>query len=79
MEPPGPVQIRVKLLVVDSAPLDEFPFRAFEPVQSPDAVQAVALVVLHLRLDIPPTVTLVVDAESETVGAGGGTVIVTVA
>ena len=49
-----------------------------EPVQPPDAVHAVALLVFQLRVDVEPLVTLVGDAVSEADGAGAA-VTVTVA
>ena len=43
---------------------------AFVPVQPPEAVQEVALVEDHVRVELPPLLTLVGLAEIVTVGAG---------
>jgi hypothetical protein len=58
--------------VEDSGPVLWLPDVAFVPLQLPDAEQLVALVEDHERVALPPLVTLVGDAESCTVGAGGG-------
>jgi hypothetical protein len=70
--PPGPVQERLKLLVLLNAPVDALPEVALAPDQPPEAVQDVALVEDHVRIDDPPLATDVGFAEIETVGTGGG-------
>ncbi len=55
------------------------PLVAFAPVQPPDAVQAVALVELHVRVDAAPLATEVGAAASVTVGAGVTVAMLTVA
>jgi hypothetical protein len=53
-----------------SAPVDAEPVTAFLPDHDPDAVQAVALVLLHVSVLAAPVVTEAGDADSDTVGAG---------
>ena len=48
------------------------PAAFFVPVQPPEAVHEVALLVTHVRVVLPPLVTLVGLAVSVKVGAGGG-------
>jgi hypothetical protein len=50
-------------------PVDQVPFNATVPLQPPEAVQAVALSEVQFRADMPPSVTVVGDAERVTVGA----------
>lgn len=52
------------------------PLVALLPVQPPLAVQLVALVLDQVRVEDPPVVMLVGEAEKETVGAGVVTVTV---
>ena len=77
MLPPAPLQLRVKLLLAESGPLDSFPEVAFAPLQAPDAVQLVASVEDQVRVDDCPETTLVGLALKDKVGAGGVTVTVT--
>lgn len=53
-----------------SGPVDSVPDRAFVPLQPPDAVQDVASVAFHVRLAVPPDVTLAGVALKLTEGAG---------
>ena len=53
------------------APVDCVPEVAFEPVQPPEAVHAVALLDDHVSVELLPEVTLVGLAVSVTVGAVG--------
>jgi hypothetical protein len=46
------------------------PLVALAPLQPPEAVHAVALVLLQVRVDVPPDATLVGFAVRSTVGAG---------
>lgn len=46
------------------------PLTAFAPVQPPAAVQAVALVEDHVRVELPPAVMLVALAAIVAVGTG---------
>jgi len=58
------------------APVDAEPAVASDPVQPPEAVQAVALVEDQLRVVLSPLATLVEAALSDTVGAAADTVTV---
>jgi hypothetical protein len=53
-----------------SAPLDWEPLTALLPDHPPDAVQAVALVDVHERVDAAPLFTVLGVADRLTVGAG---------
>jgi hypothetical protein len=55
------------------------PLVALVPLQLPEAAHEVALVLLQVRVDVPPEATLVGLAVSFTVGSGGADVNVTVA
>jgi hypothetical protein len=68
--PAAPVQVRVKVVVAESAPLVALPLVAFAPDQPPDAVHAVAFVLVHDSCAVAPLVTLAGDALRFTVGAG---------
>ena len=70
--PPDPVQARLNVLVLVSAPVDWLPEVALLPDQAPEAVQEVAFVEDQVRVDDPPLVTDVGFAASDTVGTGGG-------
>ena len=48
--PPSPVHVRVNTVVVSSAPVVSVPLVARVPVQPPEAVQAVARLVDHVRV-----------------------------
>lgn len=67
--PPGPVQLKVKVVITESGPVDWLPLVALAPAQPPSAVQLVALVVLQVSVAEPPPATIVGDAVSVTVGA----------
>ena len=80
--PPLPVHARVYVLVpvLVSAPVLWEPPVDFVPLQEPEAVQAVALVVLQVSVLLLPTVMVVGLAVKVRVGAAGGAVLmVTVA
>jgi hypothetical protein len=70
--PLGPVQERLKALVLVSAPVEALPDVARAPNHAPDALQDVAFVEDQLRVADPPLVTEVGFAEIDTVGTGGG-------
>jgi len=59
-------------VVAVSASLVALPLVALVPLQPPEAVHEVALVLLHVRVDMPPDATRVGLAVKFTVGAGGG-------
>ena len=70
-DPPVPVHVNVKVVVlVNAGVATALPLVALLPLQPPEAVQTVALVVLQVRADELPLATLVGFAESVTVGAG---------
>ena len=56
--PPAPVQVNVNVVDADRAPLDCEPLVALTPLQPPEAVQEVALVVLHARVAAAPLDTM---------------------
>jgi hypothetical protein len=68
-EPPAPVQVSSYSVVSESAPVDQVPLVATAPCQLPEAVQAVALAAVQLKVDVPPLAIVVGDADSVTVGA----------
>jgi hypothetical protein len=57
-----------------SAPVDCEPLVASLPDQPPDAVQAVALVVDQVKLELPPLTKVLGLADNATVGAGAAEV-----
>ena len=71
--PPDPEQARVKVVPAVNAPVDCDPVVDLLPLQPPDAVQLVALVELHVSVEVCPLFTLAGFAVNETVGAGGVT------
>jgi hypothetical protein len=70
--PPGPAQLRLKLAVALSGPVETLPFSSSLPLQPPDAVHEVASLELHVSVAASPVSTLVGATDSTTVGAGGG-------
>jgi hypothetical protein len=72
--PPAPVQVNEYEVVAVRALVLWVPLVASAPVQPPEAVQAVALVELHVSVDAPPSATLIGTAVIETLGfeTGGG-------
>jgi hypothetical protein len=68
--PPVPVQVSVKDCVAVRAPVDWDPLVPKVPDQPPEAVQEVALVDVHVRVELLPDTTLVGLAVNVTVGAG---------
>lgn len=50
--------------------MDKLPLTASLPDQPPEAVQEVALVETHVRVDVSPLATVLGFAERVTVGAG---------
>lgn len=49
--PPGPEQIRVKVVLAVSAPVNWLPLVDFAPLHPPEAAQDVAFVELQVRVD----------------------------
>lgn len=74
--PPGPVQASANVVGPDRAGDDSEPALARLPLQPPDAVQVVALVLLQVSCVAPPLMRLAGLAVSVTVGAGVVTVTV---
>ena len=68
--PPVPVQLSVNVALAVNAPVLWLPAVDLVPLQPPDAVHDVAFVELHVRLLLPPLLTVVGDADNATVGAG---------
>jgi hypothetical protein len=71
-EPPLPEHVRVKLALAVSAAEFSVPLVALLPVQPPEAVQDVALVLDQVSAVVAPVVTLTGLADRVTVGAGTG-------
>ncbi len=57
-------------MLLVSAAVDHVPLSATAPLQPPEAVQAVALVELQVKLELAPLVTVVGEADSVSAGAG---------
>lgn len=70
VDPPAPSQVSVYAVVTVNALVTSLPLVAFVPLQPPDAVQLVAFVDVHVRVDVSPDAMLPGDAVSVTVGAG---------
>lgn len=66
------------MAVAERFGLSSEPLTDFEPVQPPEAVQAVAFVVVQLSVDELPLVTVVGVALNDTVGGVGPEATVTV-
>jgi len=75
-EPPAPVHVRVYLVVAASAAVFCEPLMASEPLQPPEAAQAVALAEDQLNIDVAPLATVLGLALKVTVGAAEVTVTV---
>lgn len=71
-EPPVPEHVRVKLALVVSAAEFSVPLVALAPVQPPEAVQDVALVLDQVSVVVAPEMTLAGLAARVTVGVGTG-------
>src|SRR4051812_26952702 len=52
-DPPAPVQLKLKVVVLAKAPVDCVPEVAMAPDQPPEAVQDVAFVEDHVRVEDP--------------------------
>jgi hypothetical protein len=68
--PPGPVQVNEYEFVAVSAAVPWVPLVALVPLQPPEAAQEVALVELHVSVEVPPLATVVGFAVNVTVGVG---------
>ena len=67
--PPLPVQAKVNLVVAVNAEVLVVPLIGSDPLQPPDAVQAVALVAVQLRAEVRPLATVLGLADSVMAGA----------
>ena len=77
--PPGPVQVRLNVMVEVSGAVTCEPLAGSAPLQPPEAVQAAALVEDQVRVLVAPLVMRAGEAVSVTVGGAGGGTTVTVA
>lgn len=68
-DPPAPVQVNSYSVVLVRAPVDQVPLVGTLPCQPPEAVQAVASPDFHVRVELPPLLTVVGAAPNETDGA----------
>jgi hypothetical protein len=74
--PPGPVHVNEYVELADTAPVDCEPVSPLEPLQPPDAVQEVALVLDQASVEEVPEFTMLGVALSMTIGATLDTVTV---
>ncbi len=72
ISPPGPAQLSVNAVDAASTPVAAAPFTGRAPLQPPEAVQAVAFVVVQARFDCWPATIVPGSAVSVSVGAAGG-------
>ncbi len=68
--PPGPVHVSEYAVAVLMPAVLWLPLLARAPLQPPEAVHAVALVELHVKLEVAPNATTVGAAANATVGTG---------
>jgi hypothetical protein len=68
-EPSGPVHLISNSVLLDRRPVDHVPLVAMAPCQPPSARHSVALVTLHLRVDVPRLSTVVGEAAKVIEGA----------
>ena len=68
-DPPAPVHVSVKLIVVVRGDVVLDPLMACVPLQPPEAVQDCAFVALHVKVTVLPAVTLLELDDSFTTGA----------
>ena len=71
VEPPAPVQVSVKVVLVVRAAVVNVPLVFCVPLQPPDAVQEVAFVLDQMRFTVLPELTWAWSALRVTTGAGG--------
>lgn len=71
-EPLGPVQVISYSVVLDKAPVDHVPLVASCPLQPPEAKHRSALLVVQVRVELPPLLTVVGEATRVIAGAPGG-------
>lgn len=58
-EPPAPVQLSSNSVVLVKMPVDHVPLVGTLPCQPPEAVQDVASADFHVRVELPPVLTVV--------------------
>ena len=68
--PPAPEHESVYVFKANSLPVDCEPDVGFDPVHAPEAVHVSAFAEDHVRVEAPPELTKVSEAEKERVGAG---------
>jgi hypothetical protein len=68
LEPPAPVQASEYVPAAVNGPVLWLPLAASIPLQAPDAVHESAFVEAHVRVELPPTATVMGVAASVTVG-----------
>ena len=73
--PPGPVQVNVNVLVWVRGPVLWLPESGLLPDQAPPALQEVASLDDHVRVEALPELTVVGLATNETVGNGAGSTV----
>jgi len=71
--PPAPVQVIVYVALDDKGPVLRAPLVAKAPLQPPDPVHAVALVDVHVNVELALLATVVGAALMDTVGGGAAT------
>jgi hypothetical protein len=68
-EPPGPLQVNPKSVVLVNLPVDQVPLIRTGPLQPPMASQLVAFFVLQVRVEVPSVLIVVGAAARLMVGA----------
>jgi hypothetical protein len=68
LTPPAPEHVSEYVLLAVKAPVLWLPLAASTPLQPPDAVHESALAEFHVKVELPPTATLMGAAASVTVG-----------
>jgi len=68
--PPAPLQVKVKVELLVSAPEDCEPLVPLAPDQAPEAVQEVALIADQVKFELPPLATVLGLALMLTVAVG---------
>jgi len=68
--PPGPVQVRTYVALLDNGPVDRVPLAVSAPLQLPEAAHDVVFVETHVKVALDPLVSVADDTVSVVVGAG---------
>jgi hypothetical protein len=69
--PPGPVQVRTYVALLDNAPVERVPLAASAPLQAPVAAHEVVFVEAQVKVALDPLVIVADDTVSVAVGGGG--------